>query len=138
MDEIDRIIIDNLLTNARISKAVLARKLNITETAIRKRLKKLESSGTIVGYKAIVDYEKAELVASITGVDFEPEKLWKVIEYLKALDEVKMIFLTSGDHMMMVEIAVKSVDKLKEVHEKIGSYDGVVRVCPAILIKGCK
>ncbi|MEM3404418.1 MAG: Lrp/AsnC family transcriptional regulator [Nitrososphaeria archaeon] len=138
MDEIDRIIIENLLTNARTSKAILARKLNITEAAIRKRLKKLESSGTIVGYKAIVDYQKAELVASITGVDAEPERLWKVIEHLKALDEVKMIFLTSGDHMMLVEIVVKSMDELKEVHEKIGRYDGVMRICPAILIKGSK
>jgi len=138
MDGLDKIIIEELLKNARISKSNLARKLNLTEAAIRKRLRKLEASGIILGYRAVVDYQKAELVASITGVDAEPEKLWKVIEQLKMMDEIKTIMLTSGDHMMLVEIVVKSMDRLEEAHRRIEKLEGVVKVCPAILIKNIK
>jgi len=138
MDDVDQVILESLITNARTSKASLARKLNLTEAAVRKRLKKLEKSGIVVGYRAVLDYQKAGLVASIMGVDTQPEKLWKVIEYLKTLSEVKTILLTSGDHMMLIEIVVKSMDMLEEVHGKIGRYDGVMRVCPAIFIKSVK
>ncbi len=138
MDEQDRIIVESLMKNARTSKSALARRLNLTEAAIRKRLRKLESSGTVLGYRAIIDYQKAELVASVTGVDTEPDKLWKVIEQLKMLDEVKTVMLTSGDHMMLAEIVVESMDGLEEALEKIEGFEGVVRVCPAILIKSIK
>jgi len=138
MDSLDKIIIEELLKNARISKSNLARKLSLTEAAIRKRLKKLETSRIILGYRAIIDYQKAELVASITGVDVEPEKLWKVVEQLKMLDEIKTIMLTSGDHMMLVEIVVENMDRLKEAHRRIEEFEGVVKVCPAILIKSIK
>jgi Lrp/AsnC family transcriptional regulator for asnA, asnC and gidA len=138
MDEQDRIIVESLMKNARTSKSALARRLNLTEAAIRKRLMRLESSGTVLGYRAIIDYQKAELVASVTGVDTEPDKLWKVIEQLKMLDEVKTVMLTSGDHMMLAEIVVESMDGLEEAHEKIEGFEGVVRVCPAILIKSIK
>jgi len=138
MDEIDQIIIEYLMKNARIPKATLAKKLNLTEAAVRKRFKKLESSQTILGYKAIVDYQKAGKVASITGVDVEPEKLWRVIEKLKVLDEINTITLTSGDHMMLVEVVVRTMSELEEVHKKIEGFDGVIKVCPAILIKNIK
>jgi len=138
MDEIDQIIIENLMKNARTPKATLAKKLNLTEAAVRKRLKKLESSQTILGYKAIVDYQKTGKVASITGVDVEPEKLWRVIEKLKVLDEINTITLTSGDHMMLIEIVVRTMNELEEVHKRIEGFDGVIKVCPAILIKNIK
>ncbi|MBC7091593.1 MAG: Lrp/AsnC family transcriptional regulator [Nitrososphaeria archaeon] len=138
MDSLDKIIIEELLKNARISKSNLAKKLNLTEAAIRKRLKKLEASGIILGYRTVIDYQKAELVASITGVDVEPEKLWKAIEKLKVLDEIKTIMLTSGDHMILVEIVTDKMDRLEEVHRRIEGLEGVIRVCPAILIKGIK
>ncbi len=135
MDENDKIIIENLMKNARISKAALARKLNLTEAAIRKRLKKLESSGIIVGYKVVIDYQKIGYISSLTGVDTVPEKLWKIIEKLKMFNEVKTIMLTSGDHMIVAEIVADKIDKLEEVHKRIEDLDGVIRVCPAILIK---
>ncbi len=138
MDEVDNTIIEILMRNARTSKAVLARRLNLTEAAVRKRLKKLESSGIIVGYKAIIDYQKVGYIASLTGIDTVPEKLWKVIEKLKTFNEVKTIMLTSGDHMMLAEIVTDKIDSLEEVHRRIDGLDGVIRVCPAILIKSVK
>ncbi|MCX8188750.1 MAG: Lrp/AsnC family transcriptional regulator [Nitrososphaeria archaeon] len=138
MDKVDEIIIESLLKNARTSKVELARRLKITEAAIRKRLKKLESYGIILGYKAIVDYQKIGYTASLTGIDTVPEKLWKVIEKLKMFNEIKSVMLTSGDHMILAEIVTDKIDKLGEVHRRIEELDGVVRVCPAILIKSIK
>ncbi len=127
-------IISLLMKNARIPKTKIAEKLNVTETAIRKRISKLEKDGVIIGYKAVINYKTAGLSASLTGIDVEPDKLWDVIEKLKKIDEIKSIYLTTGDHMLMLEIVEKTVDDLSKIHERISKLKGVKRICPAIIL----
>jgi Lrp/AsnC family transcriptional regulator for asnA, asnC and gidA len=71
-------------------------------------------------------------------VDVDAEKLWLVVNKLKEMDEVKSMWLTTGDHMIMLEIVVKSVDALSEVHERIACIEGVKRVCPAVILEVLK
>jgi hypothetical protein len=39
---------------------------------------------------------------------------------------------------MLVEVVVRTMSELEEVHKKIEEFDGVIKVCPAILIKNIK
>ncbi len=138
MDEKDEKIISILMKNARIPKTKIAEELNVTETAIRKRISKLERSKVILGYKAVINYKTAGLSASLTGVDVEPDRLWEVIGKLKDIEEIKSIYLTTGDHMLMLEIVGKSVDELSEIHERISKLEGVKRICPAVILEVLK
>jgi len=138
MDKVAKTILETLMANARTSKVALAKKLRVTEAAVRKRMKKLEEAGILLGYKAVVDYQKAGLAASITGVDTEPEKLWSVINVIKRIEAVKMLSLTSGDHMVITEIVADNIEALEEIHKRIGRVEGVKRVCPAIILKRIK
>jgi len=138
MDEKDLKIIEILMRNARTPKVRIAKELGVTETAVRKRIAKLEREGIILSYKAVVNYKSAGLISSLTGVDVDAEKLWLVVNKLKEMDEVKSMWLTTGDHMIMLEIVVKSVDALSEVHERIACIEGVKRVCPAVILEVLK
>ncbi|MBO8181080.1 MAG: Lrp/AsnC family transcriptional regulator [Archaeoglobus sp.] len=133
MDEKDLKIINLLVSNARIPKTKIAKEMNVTEAAVRKRISNLEKREEILGYKAIINYKKVGLSASLTGVDVEPDKLWKVVEELKNLESVKSLWLTTGDHTIMAEIIAKSVQELSEIHQKIAEMVGVKRVCPSII-----
>ena len=55
MDRTNYGILEMLRRNARTPKTKIARYFNMTETAVRKRIKKLESEKIIVGYRAIID-----------------------------------------------------------------------------------
>ncbi len=134
MDEKDRKIISMLMENARIPKTKIAESLDVTETAVRKRISKLEKTGIIMGYRAVINYKSAGLSASLTGLDVEPDRLWEVIDRLKGMEEVKSIYLTTGDHMIMLEIVGSSVDELSKIHERISKLGGVKRICPAIIL----
>ncbi len=134
MDEKDFAILSLLAQNARISKTEIAKKLGVTEAAVRKRLSKLEKKNIVLGYKPVINYHVAGLAASLTGIDVEPEKLWKVVEELKKIESIKSLLMTSGDHMLMVEIVASSVAELSDVHERIERIDGVKRVCPSVIL----
>ncbi len=134
MDERDLKIIKILIEDARIPKVRIAEKLGITETAVRKRISKLERSGIVVGYKAVINYKNAGIVGSLTGVDVEAEKLWEVIEKLKGIEKVKSIWITTGDHTLMLEIVANSIEELLEIHKKIENTGYVKRVCPSIIL----
>ncbi len=134
MDEKDLKIIEILTKNARIAKVKIAEELGITETAVRKRITRLEREGIILGYRAVINYKVSGLSASLTGLDVEPEKLWEVVNELRRFDEVKAMWLTTGDHTLMLEIVARSVDELSKVHDRISKIDGVKRICPAIIL----
>ena len=138
MDEKDLKIIEILMKNARTPKVRIAEELGVTETAVRKRIAKLEKKGIILSYKAVVNYKSSGLVSSLTGVDVDAEMLWLVVSKLKEMDEVKSMWLTTGDHMIMLEIVVKSVDELSDVHERLARMEGVKRVCPAVILEVLK
>jgi len=138
MDERDLTILETLTKNGRVSKTELARILGITEAAVRKRIAKLEKNGIILGYKAVIDYKTAGFSASLTGIDVDPEKLWYVVEKLRDFDEIKSMWLTTGDHTIMTEIITKRTEELSKVHEEIEKIEGVRRVCPAIIIDTLK
>lgn len=126
------------MENARIPKTRIAKIIGISETAVRKRISNLEKSGVILGYKATVNYKKANLFVSLTGVDVKPENIWKVIGMLKEMEEIRSVMLTSGDHTIMVEVIAKSLDELLKLHDKISRFEGVEKVCPSVVLEVIK
>ncbi len=55
LDERDIIIIDMLRKDARTPVSLIAKKLGISNTAVKKRIEKLENSGVISGYTVKVN-----------------------------------------------------------------------------------
>lgn len=116
------------------SKKEIAKKLNKSEVAIRKKIQKLKKEKILLGFKPIINFKRVNLFYSITGIDVEPEKLIDIIEKLKSYNEIFSIYLTSGDHTIIVEIIVDDIKELEDLHKKISSINGVKRVCPSILL----
>jgi Lrp/AsnC family transcriptional regulator, leucine-responsive regulatory protein len=58
VDEIDRMILVALQNDARMPLATIAKEVNLSGAAVAERLRKLEQTGVIRGYQAIVDHEK--------------------------------------------------------------------------------
>ncbi len=135
----DLMILEILMRDARTPYTEIARRLGVTEAAIRKRVKKLEELGVIRGYRAVVDPKKIgyKIVAEI-GFDVEPEQYVKAIERVKRMPEVKRMKSTTGDHMIMIECWFHDSDEMVRFVRRLESIDGVQRVCPAILVEELK
>ena len=132
-------IIEILKENSRTSFVKIAKTLGVTETAVRKRIKKLEESGTIKKYTLDVDPRKIGFeVDALIGIDTEPEYYLSTIEKLKKMDEIIRLCSSSGDHMILMECWFKDSDELMKFVKKIESMQGVTRTCPAIILEKIK
>ena len=140
MDQRDLEIIRILEKNARTPLTEIARRLGISETAVRKRVARLEREGVIEGYTVRVNPAKLGFtVVAFVGVDASPERYLEVASKLASMEEVKHLAITSGDHMIMAEIWAKNGKHLMEIlSKKVGSVEGVKRVCPAVVIEKLK
>lgn len=136
MDEKDEEILHALMRNSRTPLTQIALKLGITETAVRKRIKKLEERGIIKSYTAIIDpFFMGYSGVALVGLDTTPERLLPVFEYISTLANVRYASLTTGDHMMMFEVWCKTPKELNALIKKLEKKEGVLRICPAILLK---
>ncbi len=139
MDETDRKIVEMLMHDGRMKYSKIARELGISDVAVIKRVRRLEASGVIRGYVAVVDPAKLGYrAASLTGIDAEPDYLFQLVEKLKDKPYVRYLSITSGDHSIMMLIWAESGEKLRKIHEEISSLPGVRRVCPAIILEEVK
>ncbi len=133
MDARDRRILNILSENARTSFSEIARRIGITEAAVRKRIQKLERSGVILGYTVVINPQKTGEMISLTGIDVAPEYLVEVSRRVGRMPCVRRAWFSSGDHTIMAEVVCRNTSELEERHKRISRIKGVKRVCPSVL-----
>jgi len=138
VDEKDVEILKRLEENSRVGWAEIGKALNLSEAAVRKRVKKLLEEGIIKAFTVSVDYLKLGKVVSITGINVKSENLLDVVEKIKDLNFVKELWLCSGDHEVIAKIVTKNYKELEGVLEKIKTMQGVENVYPAVVLKKIK
>lgn len=140
LDETDMGILEVLRKNARAPFLGIAKKLRISESTIRKRVKELEKNGIIKKYSAIVEPSKLGYGSvALVGIDVRSEKFLEVAKKLTEYDNVKFVATSTGDHMIMTEIWMENSNDLRNfISSKIESIEGVTRTCPAILMERLK
>jgi len=135
IDDTDKEILDILRNNGRMPFLEIAKKLKISESTIRKRVKDMENAGVIKKYSAVIEPSKIGYGSvAIVGIDVKAEKFLSVAKKLTEHDNVKFVSTSTGDHMIMAEIWMERASELREfITNTIEKMDGVTRTCPAIL-----
>jgi Lrp/AsnC family leucine-responsive transcriptional regulator len=123
IDDIDRKILNELQLDARISYAELGRRVGLTTPAVIERVRKLEDSGIVTGYRAEIDTAKVGLPItafirmSISGVDYS-----HIIEVAEESIEVLECHRGTGGDSFIMKVAVSSVEHLQEVIDRLTPY----------------
>ncbi len=135
----DKKLLEIIQRNARMKNTDIARELGVTEGAIRKRLKELEKRGVIKGYNAKIDIKALGYsIDTLIGVDTSPEAYIHIIENLKRKRNVIQLWTSTGDHMIMFRAWFENNDKMRSFVKALERTEGVVKVCPAILVEEIK
>lgn len=125
IDETDQALLALLAENARSPVAVLARRLGLARTTVQARLERLESTGTIRGYRVITGAGHRARLRATALLSIEPRSGPMVLARLKSLPQVETVHTTSGRFDLIVGLAADNTEELDETLDRIGEAKGV-------------
>ncbi|MCR5105278.1 MAG: Lrp/AsnC family transcriptional regulator [Eubacterium sp.] len=111
MDDTNKEILKFLEMNGRMSFTEIGEKLGLSRVAVKKRVTKLEESGVIRGYKAVINSDGiVKMHMEITTVDEDYEDL---LEYLSRTGYVKELYIMTGENRIHATAVASEVSELK-------------------------
>ena len=144
MEALERDIIAILEADSRIPASRLAAMLGISEEQAKAEVKRLEESGVIVKYTAIVnsdavDENKVEALIEVKVTPQKGEGFDAIAREIAEHEEVKNLYLMSGAYDLAVIVQGKSLRSVSRfVSEKISTYDTVISTATHFILKKYK
>jgi DNA-binding Lrp family transcriptional regulator len=142
VDEKDEAIIRVLGRRSGLSSRALSKILDIPISTVHRRVKRLEREGIILGYKALINFEKTiwpigallliNLSEVIPGKGHIPKK--DVLSSLRSFDEIEeLIEVQTADFDLILRARFQSLKKLSDFIEELRSVEGIEEMSSAII-----
>ncbi|WP_272685827.1 transcriptional regulator AsnC [Providencia sp. PROV115] len=117
IDNLDRDILHELMANARIPYAELAKKFVVSPGTIHVRVEKMKQAGIIKGTR--IDINPKQLgfdVCCFIGIILKSAKDYPTaLKKLDALEEVVEVYYTTGQYSIFIKVMCRSIDSLQDV-----------------------
>ena len=133
LDRIDKLILDALQRDGRLSNVKLAEVAGLSEAACLRRVRALEQNKYITGYAARVNEEKLGLAGNVfveITLHQEQQRDLQAFEAAVArVPEVMECYLLTGQYDYLLRVVVKDLKDFERVHrESITILPGVSKV----------
>ena len=140
LDSKDINILDILTTSGREPATSISSKIGMSVPAVIDRINKLQDSGIITGYKAVVDYSKLgmDILALITLISESSEHYNTVIKLANTNDEVVKCFATTGNGSHVLLIRTTNTTTLEKLLRKIQQWPGIIRTESQLILSSNK
>ena len=133
-----------LCEDARLSVESLAAMTGDTPEGVAEKMQKMESDGTILGYRAVVDWDKAdrEMVESYIDLKISPKKDFgfdEFAEMVSQMPEVKSCTLMSGGSDISLVVEGRSFkDIALFVGRRLATMESVISTSTRFVLKTYK
>jgi DNA-binding Lrp family transcriptional regulator len=140
MDTIDRKILAELQRDGRLTLTELADRVQLSVSPCHRRLRRLESDGTIRGYRAVLDPVAIglgfEVLVQVTMDREDAETVARFEEGLARVDEVRHAERLFGDPDYLLRVATTDIETYQILRdEKLAALPGVQRLSSTIVMK---
>ncbi|HET9076988.1 MAG TPA: Lrp/AsnC family transcriptional regulator [Acidimicrobiales bacterium] len=121
LDQIDWQILDLLQADGRRSLSDIGQRIGLSTSAVKRRVDRLESSGVITGYTAIVDHRQVgRTLEAFTELRFSGNaSVEEIRAALADLPEAMATFVTAGDPDAVVWLRVDGPEGLRRTIETL-------------------
>jgi DNA-binding Lrp family transcriptional regulator len=116
LDDLDRQIVAALRADGRLSMRALASKLHISRANAYARVDRLERSGVITGYSAIINPQKYGYgLSAYVFIKIAQQSWKKVRNQVLSIPEVDHAALMSGEHDIMLLVRTRDAASLRDL-----------------------
>ncbi len=129
IDDVDRSILRLLLSNGRMPYRRIAEELNLSESTIYLRIKRLSKLGILKGFTVNVDLSRlgfivvAYMLLKVSPKNYE-ESLSHVANHLGVVEAYEV----SGEHQVLVKVVASDNKELARIVDGLGSVGNLAEV----------
>jgi Lrp/AsnC family transcriptional regulator, leucine-responsive regulatory protein len=139
LDETDLAILRVLQQNARITIRELAEKVHLSATPVHERVRRLEQSGVIRQYVAVLDAAKVGkslmVICYVSLGQHNKDAGGKFIRAILGMDEVLECLTISGQFDFMLKVVAENMDAYYNFHvNKLSALENVANVQSAFVM----
>ena len=136
LDSIDKKILKLLSEDGRKSASNIAKGVGLSVPATADRIKKLQDSGIIIGFKAIISSKKINLdiTAFITVYSESSKNFETVVSNAKDNKNIMKCYTTTGDGSHLLLVKVENTENLEKLLRTIQGWPGVSRTQTQIVL----
>ena len=140
IDKVDQKILEILQNTGRDSASHIATEIGMSVPAVSERIHKLEESGIISGYEAIVDPKKVglDVAAIITLVSESSRNFDEIVKLANETQEVVQCFTTTGAGSHLLIVNTENSESLEWLLREIQSWPGVLRTETQLILSSYK
>jgi Lrp/AsnC family leucine-responsive transcriptional regulator len=121
LDEIDQQILMILQQDGRLSGADIGRRVNLSQPAVSARIQRLERSGVIKGYTAVVDPAQLGLnIHAVVRLRTSNARIGEALELFEKLDEVTATYRLTGEDCFLLDVHTQDAVALERIVDAIG------------------
>jgi Lrp/AsnC family leucine-responsive transcriptional regulator len=127
LDERDLEIVTALREDARATYADIASRVGLSASSVHERVRKLEASGVITAYRAVVDPEAMGLfvTALIAVTPLDPQQPDDLPDRLADVAEVEDCLSVAGEANYILKVRTRSTNHLEELIRRLRDKAGV-------------
>ncbi len=123
IDSIDRKILQEMATDARIAFAELGRRVSLSPSAAAERVRQLESEGFIKGYRAEIDLEALGFtITAFVRLTCDGTRYRPFLKFVQTLDLVQECYHLTGGDAFLLKVMLASVAQLEDLIERLLPY----------------
>ena len=136
-DKTDERIIEYLRSDSRESFVDIGKKLKLSESAVRRRVKNLVDSGTIKKFTIEEGEQNTTSAIVLISVDSTMDTS-KVSTKLTKLDGVKTVYEITGQYDISVIITAPSITEINNAIDALRKIPGVIDSNTVIILRTIK
>lgn len=135
IDILDLKIIQVLNKDARRPFKAIAEELAVSDATVRNRVRRMLDEGVIQRFNVVLDYHKlGRIIKAFIGLRVQPTKLKEIVDHLIQNPDVQVLYRTTGEVDLFVEMIFKDMEELNTFLETELNLDGVTGTVVTIVI----
>jgi Lrp/AsnC family leucine-responsive transcriptional regulator len=123
LDPVDWRLLEELQSDGRLSFKELGRRVNLSPPSVAERIRRLEETGVIAGYRAEVDARKAGFpIQAFVQMQCSLGNCLLKTSNKDDYPEIVEVHKLSGDHCAMIKVRTASLAHLEGLFERLGKH----------------
>lgn len=136
---LDRRILEELRRDGRASLRTIAERLDVSTTTVSHRVKQMEASDIILGYRPVIDYSKLGYrLTAITKIKAKGAKIPEIVTRLVEEETLVDVYEITGDYDVLVVGKYRDEEMMNREIKRLLSHPAIESTNTSIVLSVAK